>query len=188
MPNESQNRRAILEARHHDPFSYLGLHHSKSEYVLRVFQPYATAVSVHDGAAWLPLERSDAAGLFVWRGKQALPVPCRLRLDYSGHMLEVHDAYTFGNSITDHDLYGMNSMMRLVVTDGTGSRAAFPDFDIAGKTGTSQDYRDAWFVGYTSDLIAGVWVGNDDNSPTKKVTAVGNDSSPVRCSTSSEKG
>ena len=64
----------------------------------------------------------------------------------------------------------MNRMMRLVVTDGTGSRAAFPDFDIAGKTGTSQDYRDAWFVGYTSELIAGVWVGNDDNSPTKKVT------------------
>ena len=64
----------------------------------------------------------------------------------------------------------MNRMMRLVVTDGTGSRAAFPDFDIAGKTGTSQDYRDAWFIGYTSELIAGVWVGNDDNSPTKKVT------------------
>ncbi|OYV02542.1 MAG: hypothetical protein CFE26_21985, partial [Verrucomicrobiales bacterium VVV1] len=39
-------------------------------------------------------------------------------------------------------------------------------FDIAGKTGTSQDYRDAWFIGYTSELIAGVWVGNDDNSPT----------------------
>jgi penicillin-binding protein 1A len=61
-------------------------------------------------------------------------------------------------------------MMRLVVTDGTGTRANFPGFDIAGKTGTSQDYRDAWFIGYTSDLIAGVWVGNDDNSPTKKVT------------------
>lgn len=76
----------------------------------------------------------------------------------------------FPRAITDHDLYGMNRMMRLVVTDGTGSRAAFPDFDIAGKTGTSQDYRDAWFIGYTSELIAGVWAGNDDNSPTKKVT------------------
>ncbi len=76
----------------------------------------------------------------------------------------------FPRAISDNDLYGMNRMMRLVVTDGTGSRAAFPDFDIAGKTGTSQDYRDAWFIGYTSELIAGVWVGNDDNSPTKKVT------------------
>lgn len=76
----------------------------------------------------------------------------------------------FPKAITDHDLYNMNRMMRLVVTDGTGNRAGFPDFDIAGKTGTSQDYRDAWFIGYTSELIAGVWVGNDDNSPTKKVT------------------
>lgn len=76
----------------------------------------------------------------------------------------------FPKAITDHDLYNMNRMMRLVVTDGTGNRAEFPDFDIAGKTGTSQDYRDAWFIGYTSELIAGVWVGNDDNSPTKKVT------------------
>ena len=42
--------------------------------------------------------------------------------------------------------------------------------DVAGKTGTSQDYRDAWFIGYSSELIAGVWVGNDDNSPTRRVT------------------
>lgn len=76
----------------------------------------------------------------------------------------------FSKAITDRDLYNMNRMMRLVVTDGTGNRAAFPDFDIAGKTGTSQDYRDAWFIGYTSELITGVWVGNDNNSPTKKVT------------------
>jgi penicillin-binding protein 1A len=42
--------------------------------------------------------------------------------------------------------------------------------ETAGKTGTSQDYRDAWFIGYTSHLVAGVWVGNDNNSPTNNVT------------------
>jgi penicillin-binding protein 1A len=61
-------------------------------------------------------------------------------------------------------------MMRAVVTQGTGRDAQFGDFEIAGKTGTSQDYRDAWFIGYTAEYIAGVWVGNDDNSPTSKVT------------------
>jgi penicillin-binding protein 1A len=45
-----------------------------------------------------------------------------------------------------------------------------PGWDAAGKTGTSQDYRDAWFVGYTGALVAGVWLGNDDGSPTKRVS------------------
>jgi penicillin-binding protein 1A len=43
----------------------------------------------------------------------------------------------------------------------------------AGKTGTSQDFRDAWFIGYTASLVTGVWLGNDDNSPTKKATGGG---------------
>ncbi len=105
MPNENQNKRAVLEARHHDPFSYLGLHQIKSEWVLRVFQPYATEISVHDGVAWQPLERIDAAGLFAWRGKQAIPSPCLLQLNYFNHVLEMHDAYTFNTSISEHDLH-----------------------------------------------------------------------------------
>ena len=53
---------------------------------------------------------------------------------------------------------------------GTGTKARFDGQDIGGKTGTSQDYRDAWFVGYTPYLVTGVWMGNDDNTPTRKVT------------------
>ncbi|PZF77494.1 penicillin-binding protein [Aestuariivirga litoralis] len=87
-----------------------------------------------------------------------------------GRVIYERNGSGFPRTVGDNELWGMNRMMRLVVTDGTGTRAGFPGFDIAGKTGTSQDYRDAWFIGYTSDLIAGVWVGNDDNSPTGKVT------------------
>lgn len=63
----------------------------------------------------------------------------------------------------------MNDMMLRVVETGTGRGAAIGR-PAAGKTGTSQDYQDAWFIGFTPQLVTGVWVGNDDNSPTGKVT------------------
>src|SRR6201987_2688364 len=63
----------------------------------------------------------------------------------------------------------MNEMLSGVIGHGTGRSAALPR-PAAGKTGTTQDYRDAWFIGYTADLVAGVWLGNDDHSPTNKVT------------------
>jgi penicillin-binding protein 1A len=70
----------------------------------------------------------------------------------------------------EEEVGAMNSMMRKVITSGTATKARFDGQDMGGKTGTSQDYRDAWFIGYTPYLTAGVWMGNDDNSPTKKVT------------------
>jgi len=57
-----------------------------------------------------------------------------------------------------------------VVSHGTGFSANLYDREAAGKTGTTQDYHDAWFVGFTTDYVAGVWVGNDDSSPMKGVT------------------
>ncbi|GBE43468.1 penicillin-binding protein 2D [bacterium BMS3Bbin10] len=64
----------------------------------------------------------------------------------------------------------MNEMMREVMVSGTGKRAALSDRPSAGKTGTTQNFRDAWFVGYTANYVAGVWVGNDDGTPMKNVT------------------
>jgi penicillin-binding protein 1A len=60
------------------------------------------------------------------------------------------------------------SLLQAVVNEGTG-KAARLDRPVAGKTGTSQDYRDAWFVGFTSDFVVGVWAGNDDNSPMQQI-------------------
>jgi penicillin-binding protein 1A len=67
----------------------------------------------------------------------------------------------------------MNVMMQETLISGTARKAEIPGWIAAGKTGTSQDFRDAWFIGYTSNLITGVWLGNDDNSPTKKATGGG---------------
>jgi penicillin-binding protein 1A len=63
----------------------------------------------------------------------------------------------------------MNSMMSRTLEEGTGRKAAF-GWPAAGKTGTTQSSRDVWFVGFTGNLTTGVWFGNDDNSPTNKVT------------------
>ena len=64
-------------------------------------------------------------------------------------------------------------MMNQVVLSGTGQRARLPDREMAAKTGTTQGARDAWFVGFTADYVAGVWMGNDDNSPLTGVTGGG---------------
>ena len=63
----------------------------------------------------------------------------------------------------------LNTMLQSVVENGTGHRARIGR-PAAGKTGTSQDFRDAWFIGYTADLVAGVWVGRDDASAMDGVT------------------
>jgi penicillin-binding protein 1A len=75
-----------------------------------------------------------------------------------------------GKAIGNRELGMMNQMFRAVVRNGTAKNAIFGDQDIGGKTGTSQDYRDAWFIGFSPYLVGGVWLGNDDNTPTKNVT------------------
>ncbi len=63
----------------------------------------------------------------------------------------------------------MNYLLVDVATRGTGSKASIAGHQCAGKTGTTSDYKDAWYIGYTPQLVTGVWVGNDDNKPMKRV-------------------
>jgi penicillin-binding protein 1A len=68
----------------------------------------------------------------------------------------------------------MNQMLRTVlVAPGTGTRAKVGSYDLAGKTGTTSDYRDAWFVGYTGGFVTAVWLGRDDNTPMRRVAGGG---------------
>jgi penicillin-binding protein 1A len=64
----------------------------------------------------------------------------------------------------------MNQMMRQVPASGTGTRARVAGYDLAGKTGTTSDYKDAWYVGYTGGFVAAVWVGKDNNKSMSSVT------------------
>jgi penicillin-binding protein 1A len=64
----------------------------------------------------------------------------------------------------------MNMIMNKVVEEGTGKRAILENTKAAGKTGTTNAYRDAWFVGYTGNYVCGVWYGNDDYAPTNRMT------------------
>src|SRR5262249_31395791 len=64
----------------------------------------------------------------------------------------------------------MNMMMNKVVEEGTGKRAMLDGIRAAVTTGPTNGYRDAWFVGFTGNLVCGVWFGNDDYSPTNRMT------------------
>lgn len=88
----------------------------------------------------------------------------------SGKTLYQRKGASFGRVIEPQYVAMMNAMMQETLLTGTARKAELPGWQAAGKTGTSQDFRDAWFVGYTSRLVTGVWLGNDDNSPTKKAS------------------
>jgi penicillin-binding protein 1A len=90
-----------------------------------------------------------------------------------GKVLYVRPSETPSQVIEPRNVAMMNTMMQETLLSGTARKAEIPGWSAAGKTGTSQDFRDAWFIGYTSNLVAGVWLGNDDNSPTKKATGGG---------------
>ena len=88
----------------------------------------------------------------------------------NGKVLYTRSAQQLGRIIDARYVTMMNTMMAETLTIGTAHKAALPGWPAAGKTGTSQDFRDAWFIGYTAHLITGVWLGNDDGTPTKHVT------------------
>jgi penicillin-binding protein 1A len=89
--------------------------------------------------------------------------------DSSGKVVFRRTGSGLGQVVSPELAGTMNEMLSAVIGHGTGRSAALPR-PAAGKTGTTQDYRDAWFIGYTADLVAGVWLGNDDNTPMSKVT------------------
>ncbi|MBQ9377057.1 MAG: penicillin-binding protein 1A [Schwartzia sp.] len=109
-----------------------------------------------------PLELTSAYGTFANKGVHVEPTAIIKILDRNGQVVEQVQPKQ-KNVISEVSAADLTDMLRGVLTHGTGTGAAI-DRPAAGKTGTTSDYCDAWFVGYTTDLVAGVWVGCDDNS------------------------
>ncbi len=97
----------------------------------------------------------------------------RIKTTDGKKVLYVRPADPANQVIEPRNVAQMNTMMQETLLSGTAHKAELPRWQAAGKTGTSQDFRDAWFIGYTANLVTGVWLGNDDNSPTKKATGGG---------------
>ena len=116
------------------------------------------------------LELAGAYAPFANGGQRVLPhVITRIR-NSDGKVLYRRRNSTAGQVVALHYVGAMNDMLNAVLVRGTGKRAAIPGHVAAGKTGTTQNSRDAWFVGYTAHYVTGVWIGNDDGARMKKVT------------------
>ncbi len=119
------------------------------------------------------LELTGAYNVFANGGYAAEPHVLRRVLTRRGHVLYERKRHAAKPVIARARVGAMNEMLNAALVDGTGRRAALPRHPAAGKTGTSQDFRDAWFVGYTAHLTTGVWTGNDDGSAMNRVVGGG---------------
>ena len=120
-----------------------------------------------------PLELTAGYAAFANGGMGVAPYAIVRIRTASGKLVYARKESGLGRVMSLENDADMTQMMMGTVIDGTGRAAALPERDIAGKTGTSQDYRDAWFVGFSSDYVTGVWIGNDNGASMKKATGGG---------------
>lgn len=123
-----------------------------------------------------PLEMAQAYAAFSNGGRRAVAHGItRIRTESGRTLYERRTGEAGANRqvINNPPLYYMNQMLRAVISGGTARSVAISGYDLAGKTGTTSDYKDAWFVGYTGGFVTAVWVGKDDNTPMNRVTGGG---------------
>jgi penicillin-binding protein 1A len=117
-----------------------------------------------------PLELTTAYTTFANGGDGVVPYAIVRIKTRSGHVLYDRHHSDLGRVMSAANAAAVTGLMVAVVTTGTGKAARLDERPTAGKTGTTQDFRDAWFVGFTADLVCGVWIGNDNNAPMKHAT------------------
>ncbi|WP_313445984.1 PBP1A family penicillin-binding protein, partial [Brevundimonas sp.] len=117
-----------------------------------------------------PIEMATAYDAFANGGRRVDAYGISRIRTPQGRVIYQRQSGQSGQAINNPSLYYMNQMLRGVVTSGSGRSAAISGRDLAGKTGTTSDYKDAWFVGYTGGFVTAVWVGKDDNTAMRGVT------------------
>jgi penicillin-binding protein 1A len=139
---------------------------------LGIVTPISTDPAMALGASLVtPLEMAQAYDAFSNGGNRVAAYGIeRIRTVQSGRVLWTHPAPLTPPAIGNPALGELDQMLRQVVAAGTGVRAAIPGYDIAGKTGTTSDFRDAWFCGFSGNFTTVVWMGRDDNSPMRGIT------------------
>jgi penicillin-binding protein 1A len=120
-----------------------------------------------------PLELVSAYATFANGGIAVTPHVVERIRTADGKTLYGRTQQPLGRIVDARYVGMMNTMLHETLVSGTARAASLPGWQAAGKTGTSQDFRDAWFIGYTSRLVAGIWLGNDDNTPTKRAVGGG---------------
>ena len=117
-----------------------------------------------------PLEMAQAYDAFSNGGHRVSAFGIERIRTWRGQVLWRHRPAPAQTVIANPALSEMNQMLRQVVVSGTGARGAIPGIDLAGKTGTTSDFRDAWFCGFTGGLTAVAWMGRDDDAPMRGIT------------------
>ena len=120
------------------------------------------------GEVSTPLSMASAYATFANRGMYCTPVAIKSITDADGKKVRVPKTKC-KRAMSETTADTINQMLKGVVEDGTGTRAGLSDRDNAGKTGTTNDRLDAWFVGYTPNLSTAVWVGDDIGAKTTKM-------------------
>ena len=117
-----------------------------------------------------PLELATVYASLASGGRGVTPYAIKEIDNREGQVVYRHNGVTPPQVVDAHAVGILTGLMQGVVQFGTGKKAALGSRPVAGKTGTTSDYRDAWFAGFTADYTTVVWMGNDSNTPMKKIT------------------
>jgi penicillin-binding protein 1A len=120
-----------------------------------------------------PLELTGAYAVFANGGNRATPFAILKIRTVSGTLLYARKEEAPAPLVSPDNEAAMTRLLTETVASGTGKAARLDNRVSAGKTGTTQDFHDAWFMGFTADLVCGVWIGNDDSSPMRRATGGG---------------